>query len=96
MGGVPEFIHDNDNGILIPPGDVDALTEALRRLILDRELVQRLGQAARETIEVECDLDLVGKALVELYRGALRGGGSGQTSTEMVNTWRRVSSQHDG
>ncbi|HEX6032230.1 MAG TPA: glycosyltransferase family 4 protein [Tepidiformaceae bacterium] len=47
VGGVPEAILHGDTGLLIPPDDADALTEALFRLRDDEGLRQRLGAAGR-------------------------------------------------
>jgi glycosyltransferase involved in cell wall biosynthesis len=49
-GGVPEFVHDEHDGLLIAPRDAGALASALDRLITDTTLRQRLGDAARETV----------------------------------------------
>ena len=49
--GLPEDLIDGDNGLLVAPGDVGALAEALRRLLADAELRSRLGAAARLTYE---------------------------------------------
>jgi glycosyltransferase involved in cell wall biosynthesis len=37
VGGVPEVVHDGENGLLVPPGDVNALTDAIRRGFGDLE-----------------------------------------------------------
>jgi glycosyltransferase involved in cell wall biosynthesis len=47
-GGPAEIITNEIDGLLVPPGDVPALTNALRRLLDDETLRQRLGKAARE------------------------------------------------
>jgi glycosyltransferase involved in cell wall biosynthesis len=47
VGGVPEVVTP-ETGILFPPGDVEALAAALRRLASDDELRARLGARARE------------------------------------------------
>jgi glycosyltransferase involved in cell wall biosynthesis len=44
---VPEIIRDGETGLLVPPEDPKALADALVRLLSDRELAQRLGEAAR-------------------------------------------------
>jgi glycosyltransferase involved in cell wall biosynthesis len=44
-GGVPEIIDDNVDGILVPPGDANALAEALRGLLMDRDKAQALAEA---------------------------------------------------
>jgi glycosyltransferase involved in cell wall biosynthesis len=49
MGQIVNVVHDNENGLLVPAGDVDAMTDAINRLIVDPDLRARLGQQARET-----------------------------------------------
>jgi glycosyltransferase involved in cell wall biosynthesis len=46
IGQIPELLRDNETGLLVPPGDVEALAAVLRRLADDRLLRQRLGRAA--------------------------------------------------
>lgn len=50
-GGLPELIHDGINGLLAPSGDVGAFVRCLERLIEDRDLRERLGAAARRTVD---------------------------------------------
>lgn len=47
-GGHTDMILAGVTGLLVPPGDVAALTLAMRQLIGDEDLRERLGQAARE------------------------------------------------
>lgn len=46
-GGHRDMIDDEVNGLLVPPGDVDALRDAMQRLIDDAGMRERLGAAAR-------------------------------------------------
>jgi glycosyltransferase involved in cell wall biosynthesis len=50
VGSITEIVRDGENGILVPPGDVAALTTALRTLISDDGERNRLGVAGRETV----------------------------------------------
>jgi glycosyltransferase involved in cell wall biosynthesis len=54
LGGAPEIV-DETCGALTPPGDVDALAAALRRLIADPDLRRRLGDAGRRRVQTLCD-----------------------------------------
>jgi glycosyltransferase involved in cell wall biosynthesis len=45
---VPEVVPDGEAGILVPPGDVDALAEALIRLLKDEKLRMEMGGAGRK------------------------------------------------
>jgi glycosyltransferase involved in cell wall biosynthesis len=47
-GGHADMILDGETGLLVPRGDVDALARAMRRLLQDAGLRERLGAAARE------------------------------------------------
>jgi glycosyltransferase involved in cell wall biosynthesis len=51
VGGVPEILTDGRNGLLIEPGDLDALVAGLRSLLADPELRRQLGEKARLTVE---------------------------------------------
>lgn len=48
-GGIPDIVEDGANGLLVDPGDNDALAEALVRVLTDRELAERLGHGAHES-----------------------------------------------
>jgi glycosyltransferase involved in cell wall biosynthesis len=55
IGGACEIV-DESCGVLTPPGDVPALSSALDRLIVDRDLNARLGGEARRRSELLCDV----------------------------------------
>jgi len=46
-----DVVHHEENGLLVDPDDVDALADALVRLLADRQLAQAYGDAARRTGE---------------------------------------------
>jgi glycosyltransferase involved in cell wall biosynthesis len=43
-----DYVHDGVDGLLVAPGDADALTAAVNRVLADPALAARLGAAARE------------------------------------------------
>ena len=47
VGGVPEVLRPGDNGILVRPGDLQALARAVGSLLDDRELARQLGHNGR-------------------------------------------------
>ncbi len=50
VGGIPEIINTNQNGLLVPPGDIQKLTAAMQSLIKNHNLRQTLGGNARSSI----------------------------------------------
>jgi glycosyltransferase involved in cell wall biosynthesis len=51
IGGIPEIVITNQNGLLIPPGDVDRLTQAIQSLISTKTLRLFLGENARNSVK---------------------------------------------
>jgi len=49
--GIPDVVHDGENGLLVDPDDPAALAAALVRVLSDRAEAERLGAAARRTGE---------------------------------------------
>ena len=50
VGGVPEVVNDAVNGLLVPPGDAGALAAAIRRLVAEPGLHDRLAAAAAPSV----------------------------------------------
>jgi glycosyltransferase involved in cell wall biosynthesis len=50
VGGIPDVIVNGVNGLLVPAGDVAALTAALECVLRDGALAVRLGAQARATV----------------------------------------------
>jgi glycosyltransferase involved in cell wall biosynthesis len=72
IGGIPEVVRRSGvNGILVPPGDVLALTDAMRTLVRDESLRRRLGQAARHRILVEYTVERMVEQSLDVYRLAI-------------------------
>jgi glycosyltransferase involved in cell wall biosynthesis len=48
VGGIPDIVEHEVSGLLVPPGDTEALARAIERVLTDHGLAVRLGAAARE------------------------------------------------
>jgi glycosyltransferase involved in cell wall biosynthesis len=70
VGGVPEVVRDGENGLLVPAGDAAALAGAMRRLIDDPSLRDRLAAAAAPSVKA-LGRDLVYGRLEEIVTGAV-------------------------
>lgn len=49
--GPADIIRPGEDGLLVPPGDISALAQALGLLMSDRELRNRLGESARSVVQ---------------------------------------------
>jgi glycosyltransferase involved in cell wall biosynthesis len=67
VGGLAELVVDGETGLLVPPGDADALAGALERLLGDGRLRRQMGAAGRSRAEELFDLPSFHRAHLELY-----------------------------
>jgi glycosyltransferase involved in cell wall biosynthesis len=71
VGGVPEVVTPEREALLVPPDDPLSLATALARLLEDRALRRRLGEAARQRAEQAFTVDTMVDAYVRLYASAV-------------------------
>ncbi|MDA1000287.1 MAG: glycosyltransferase family 4 protein [bacterium] len=77
VGGVPELIEEERNGLLVPPADPVALAGAMERLLADRELRERMGcEGLRQTSEysVEKMIDRIEALYMKIRPSAAKKG----------------------
>ena len=67
VDGVKEIITDGKTGILVPPKNPGRLAEALRQLIENKNLANRLGAALREDIQTKHSLQPMIEGVQNLY-----------------------------
>jgi glycosyltransferase involved in cell wall biosynthesis len=70
VGGLLDLVVDGETGILVPPGDVAALRDALQQLLRDPDLRRRMGEAGRRRAKERFSWDTVTDATVSAYESA--------------------------
>jgi glycosyltransferase involved in cell wall biosynthesis len=71
VGGNPEVVRHGETGFLVPPGNPEAMADAIGRLLSDRALAQRLGEAGRIRAESAFTLEAMVARLEALYERLL-------------------------
>jgi glycosyltransferase involved in cell wall biosynthesis len=69
--GAAEIVTAGENGLLVPPGDSDALAAALSRLLADGDERERLGVSAREFAVREGDSEKCARKLERFYESVV-------------------------
>jgi glycosyltransferase involved in cell wall biosynthesis len=69
--GIPELVEDGATGILVEPGDADALARAISSLAGDPALASRLGAAGRARFETDFRVERCAAETVSIYREIL-------------------------
>ena len=67
VGGIPDIVKDGYNGILVPEKDVDALANAIIRLIEDKELREKFIKNAKKYIKEKFNWDKIIEKLEKIY-----------------------------
>jgi glycosyltransferase involved in cell wall biosynthesis len=72
VGGASEVVRDGKDGFVVAPGDVPALAAALRTLLIDAGLRERMGKSARRRAVEELSVDRFAESVFDLYRDMSR------------------------
>lgn len=68
VGAQPEIVCDRTTGFLVPPDNVEALTDALLHLLLDKALAEQMGQAGRKRVLTHFSEDRRTERFIEIYQ----------------------------
>lgn len=71
VGGIPELVIDNVNGLLVSPGDIKGLAHVLHMVLTDRVLQMRIRREARATVQGKYSWRAISLQLIGLYGRAL-------------------------
>lgn len=68
IGAIPELVSDGVEGILVAPGDIDGVREALDRLLSDPSLRERMGAAGWARVARDFTVERYVRGIVDVYR----------------------------
>jgi len=80
-GGIPEMVEHGVNGLLTPPGDIDAIADGIQMLLQDRAHAAHLGQQAQHSIRERFSVERHAQAIQEIYEECLRPAGMANPRT---------------
>ena len=67
VGGIADYVSHEDNGLLVAPGDVEALAASIETLAGDPALRARLGEAARRRMDEQAGAEAIARRWRETY-----------------------------
>lgn len=67
VGGIPELVSNNKNGILVSPCNVEQMVEALFRLLENPSLRNRMGDMGRRIVEEKFDWKKIGQLYLKEF-----------------------------
>jgi glycosyltransferase involved in cell wall biosynthesis len=71
IGGMLDTVRDGVDGFLVPPGDVTAIVDRVRRLTANGGLARRMGEAGRQRMASEFSADIFYRRIMDVYEDAI-------------------------
>ena len=71
VGGVPELVQNNENGILVPPNEPLKLAEAVNMILENKELAHRLANNGYEFVKKNMTWDVVFPQYLKFYENLI-------------------------
>lgn len=87
VGGIPDQVRHDKEGLLIPPGDTDALGDALLDLLRDPARARRLGEAGRRRATSEFSHANMVWRIEDVYRAVLGWPAAWSVAPEEPELW---------
>jgi glycosyltransferase involved in cell wall biosynthesis len=75
VGGIPDLVEHQSNGLLVKPGNAAELTDALERILSDRVLSSKMGKEGRKRIQEQFSSNTMVQSIDRVYRQLLTGKG---------------------
>ena len=74
VGGIPELVTNNKNGLLVEPANSKQLTEEIIILLKNPKFAEELGKRGRRLVEEKFSWRLMANEVVDLYSKSLKAG----------------------
>jgi glycosyltransferase involved in cell wall biosynthesis len=71
VGGIPDLVKHKVNGLLVKPGDVTELANALEQILSDSEISSKMGKEGRKRIQEQFSADIMVQSIDRVYRELL-------------------------
>ena len=69
--GIPFTVQDNENGILVEPNNSEQLADAIKKLLIDKNLREKIGLSGYDFVHKECNCVSMAENSVKLYEEVL-------------------------
>jgi glycosyltransferase involved in cell wall biosynthesis len=72
-GGIPEIVEDRRSGIVVPMGDVQAMADAICRVLADPVLATAMGDRGREIVRERFTIQNTARKIEAIYQSLVAG-----------------------
>jgi glycosyltransferase involved in cell wall biosynthesis/GT2 family glycosyltransferase len=83
-GGVPEIVTNGVDGLLVEPGNVETLYEALHQLMENQTMREEMGVRGQNKVEQKFNNLVMAQGMLSLYRDAVKCANTQQNNREVI------------
>jgi len=69
--GIEELVDDGISGVLVPPGDPQAIADAVEKIFSQPDLARKMGEEGRKKIEKDFNVKIEARKLDEIFRDSV-------------------------
>ncbi len=67
VGGIPEVITDNDNGLLFPPADSSSISKAIKNMYQDLNLTKKMSAKSKNVVKEKFSSTIMAEQYLTIY-----------------------------
>jgi len=71
LGGQKELVVNGQNGIIVPPADIESLSQAILTLLSSEELASEMGKKGRRMVEEKFAWSKISNKILQVYKSVL-------------------------
>ena len=72
VGGIPDLVDDGLNGFLISPGDVKELSDAIMKVLTDKDMADHMGKQGRKKVTDQFSAETMVQSIEKIYTQCLQ------------------------
>ena len=72
VGEVPEFVRDNENGLLYRFGEHDVLANLIDKVFSDSQLAEKLSENGKKDMREAHDAEMINRTIIDIYKEVIR------------------------
>ncbi len=72
VGGIYTLIQHKSNGLLVPSGDEEALSNAILEILSDKKRSKKMGKLSRSIVEEKFTVEIMTRGILDVYEKTIR------------------------
>lgn len=72
VGGIPDIVKNNRNGLLVEPGNIFELSNAIKKLLTNKSMLLSMGENGHRAVKREFTAESMNEKILEVYKSCMK------------------------